>query len=86
MSITFLFDFTKTWIEILIAYVKPYPICLPPFGGVGGGFFSLEMHPKVYTHLEWITPLCKGVACASGSTLNSKTVVFRICQIYAPKG
>ena len=34
----------------------------PPFGGVGGGFFSLEMHPKVYTHLEWITPLRKGVA------------------------
>ena len=57
----------------------------PPFGGVGGGFFSLEMHPKVYTHLEWITPLCKGVACASGSTLNSKTVVFRICQITHPK-
>ena len=53
----------------------------PPFGGVGGGFFSLEMYPKVYTHLEWITPLRKGVACASGSTLNSKTVVFRICQI-----
>ena len=32
------------------------------FGGVGRGFFSLEMHPKVYTHLEWITPLRKGVA------------------------
>lgn len=72
MSITFLFDFTKTWNEILIAYTKPYPICLPSFTslrsvtfgseGVGGGFFSLEMHPKVYTHLEWITPLRKGVA------------------------
>ena len=31
MSITFLFDFTKTWSEILIAYTKPYPICLPSF-------------------------------------------------------
>ena len=53
----------------------------PPFGGVGGGFFSLEMYPKVDTHLEWITHLSKGVACTCSSTLNSKTVVFCICQI-----
>ena len=85
MSITFLFEFTKTKIKILIAYTKPYPICLPPFGGVGGGFFSLEMYPKIYTHLEWVTPLCKGVACTSGSTLNSKGVIFCICQITHPE-
>ncbi len=85
MSITFLFDFTEIRNEILIAYTKPYPICLPSFRRGRGGFFSLEMHPKIYTHLEWITPLRKGVACASGSTLNSKTVVFRICQITHPE-
>ncbi len=39
MSITFLFEFTKTKIKILIAYTKPYPICLPPrLEGAGEAF------------------------------------------------
>jgi len=42
MSITFLFDFTKIWSEILIAYTKPCPICLPSFTSLRSVTFGSE--------------------------------------------